>query len=93
MYLLSARPHYEVTTNFPMLVFGETAGMHFLSSSNTKVLNHGNYGVNNWLCLLSAGREGSVIKVSINFRQELLISCQLSVLLYPGIIITSKFSG
>lgn len=56
MYSLSARPHYEVIASFPMLFFSETAGMHFLSSSNTKVLKHGICGVNSGCaCFLQGG--------------------------------------
>lgn len=32
IYLLSVRPHYEISTNYPILVWGDTAEMCFLSS-------------------------------------------------------------
>lgn len=70
-YLSSARPHYGIITNYPVLVWGDAAEMYFLSS----------------------GREGSVI--SVMFQQELNVSWQLSlsVLLFPGTILTKKLPG
>lgn len=72
-YLLSSRPHYEIITNYPILVWGDTAEMYFLSS----------------------GRQGSVIKARVMFRQGLLVSCQLSAsgFLSPGIIPTKTLQG